>query len=180
MASKSKRRKEAPEPQDLLIVEMREIYSAEKQLSRALPRLAKAIENEKARKMLGQRLEEARKIEDDLDQAFETLQRSPGRKKNAAAEGLIDEAQAQVQDFDKGPALDAVLIDAVQKAEHYCIAAWGTARSYARALGEDHVARAMDRALEEAKRFDEELTRLAVDEVNPAVIRESQGGEARA
>ena len=129
MASKSKSHKDAPEPQDLLIVEMREIYSAEKQLSHALPRLAKAVENEKVRKMLDRRLDEARKIEDDLDEAFETLKRSPGRKKNAAAEGLIAEAQAHVQDFDKGPALDAVLIDAVQKAEHYCIAAWGTAGS---------------------------------------------------
>ena len=73
-----------------------------------------------------------------------------------------------------------MLIDAVQKAEHYCIAAWGTAKSFAGALGEDDVAGAMDRALEEGKSFDEELTRLAVDEVNPAVIRESQGAEARA
>jgi ferritin-like metal-binding protein YciE len=179
-SSTKSKSKQIPEPEELLVNELREIYSAEKQLTRALPRLSKAIESENVRQMLDRRLDEGQRLTEDLEKAFEELETSPGRKKNSAAEGLIADAQEHVQDFDKGPALDAVLIGAVQKTEHYCIAAWGTAKAFAAALGQDTVTQAMQRALKEGKSFDDELTQLAETEINPAVIRASEGGEARA
>jgi ferritin-like metal-binding protein YciE len=77
------------------------------------------------------------------------MQTSAGRKKNVAAEGLIADAQEHIQEIEKGEALDAVLIAAVQKLEHYCIAAWGTSRSIAQAVGEEEIARAMQTAIDE-------------------------------
>ena len=178
--SKSKSQKQIPEPEELLVNELREIYSAEKQLTRVLPRLSKAVESDKVRKMLDRRLDEGQRLTEELEKAFAELETSPGRKKNAAAEGLIADAQEHVQDFEKGAALDALLIGAVQKTEHYCIAAWGTAKAFAGALRQDTVTQAMQRALKEGRTFDEELTRLAEKEINPAMIRESERGEARA
>lgn len=178
--SKSKSQKQVPEPEDLLVNELREIYSAEKQLTRVLPRLTKAVESDKVRKLLDRRLDEGQRLTEELEKAFEELDSSPGRKKNAAAEGLIADAQEHVQDFPKGAALDALLIGAVQKTEHYCIAAWGTAKAFAGALRQDTVTQSMQRALKEGRSFDEELTRLAEKEINPAMIRQSEVAEARA
>lgn len=175
-----KPQKQTPEPEELLITELRDIYSAEKQLTRVLPRLGKAVESDKVREMLDRRLDEGQRLTEDLEKAFEELETSPGRKKNVAAEGLIADAQEHVQEIEKGPALDAVLIGAVQKTEHYCIAAWGTAKAFAGALGQTTVQQAMDRALKEGKSFDEQLTRLAEKEINPTVVRQSREAEARA
>lgn len=169
-----KPQKQTPEPHELLLTELREIHSAESQLTRALPRLTKAVESDTVRQMFERRLEEGQRLLEELDAAFEEMEASRGRKKNPAAEGLIADAQDHVQEIERGPALDAVLIGAIQKTEHYCIAAWGTAKAFAAALGEQTVVRAMERALEEGKRFDEELTRIAVDEVNPAMLAEGE------
>ena len=198
-AAKTKKpQKQTPEPQELLLTELREIYSAENQLARALPRFTKAVETEALRTQFERRLEEDQRLIEALDRAFENMDATPGRKKNVAAEGLIADAQEHVQEIERGPALDAVLIGAVQKTEHYCIAAWGTTRSFAQLMGETEVVKAMERALEEGKRYDEELTRLAEEEVNPAMLAtgedeseeeeretrssrgKSDGGEARA
>jgi ferritin-like metal-binding protein YciE len=172
--------KQTPEPEELLITELRDIYNAEKQLTRALPRLSKAVESDKIRDMLERRLDEGQRLTEDLEKAFEELETSPGRRKNVAAEGLIADAQEHVQEIERGPALDAVLIGAVQKTEHYCIAAWGTAKAFAGALGQTTVKQCMERALKEGKSFDEQLTQLAEKEINPAVVREGRGAEARA
>jgi ferritin-like metal-binding protein YciE len=75
--------------------------------------------------------------------------------------------------------LDAALLAGVQKLEHYCIAAWGTAKSMGELLGQKEVVRAMDRALEEGKKLDADLTRLAEEEINPAMLQAGEGGEAR-
>lgn len=95
---------------------------------------------------------------------------SPGRKKNVAAEGLIADAQQYVQEMERGPGLDAALVAALQKTEHYCIAAWGTARSIAEALEQSSVVEAMETALEEGKALDEELTEIAEGELYPALM----------
>jgi ferritin-like metal-binding protein YciE len=174
--------KQTPEPEELLLTELRDIYSAEKQLTRALPRLSKAVESDKVRKMLDRRLQEGQRLTEELEKAFEELDATPGRQKNAAAEGLITEAQETLQEIEAGPALDAVLIGAVQKTEHYCIAAWGTAKAFAKATGQKTVIKSMERALDEGKSFDQELTQLAEKEITPALLRGAGAGgrEARA
>jgi ferritin-like metal-binding protein YciE len=172
MATKSKARnrtKESPDAQQLLVMELQQIHSAESQLARALPRLSKAVQSETLREMLDQRLEEGERILKELEAAFDALEESPGRRKNVAAEGLIGDVREHTQEIAPGPALDAVLLAGIQKTEHYCIAAWGTAKSLAQLCEEKTTVRAMERALKEGKSYDEKLTQLAEGEINPAL-----------
>lgn len=176
--STARSQKESPDGNELLVMELQEIYSAENQLGRILPRLAKAASSDKLRQMLEERQEEGEQIIEEIDAAFEEMEASPGRKKNVAAEGLVNDAREHVQEIEEGPALDAVLIAAIQKTEHYCIAAWGTARSLAQAVGQKTAAKAMERALKEGKARDERLTELAESEITPALLAGSQDEES--
>jgi ferritin-like metal-binding protein YciE len=164
------KRKNTPDASELLVLELQEIHSAESQLSRVLPRLGKAVRSDSLRSRLDERLQEGGRIIADIESALDELDESPGRKRNVAAEGLINDAREHVQEIEAGAALDAVLIASVQKTEHYCIAAWGTARALAEAVGEKTAARAMERALEEGGPFDEQLTKLAESEITPALL----------
>jgi ferritin-like metal-binding protein YciE len=175
--SSRKARKETPGANELLVLELQEIHSAESQLSRVLPRLSQAVQSESLRTMLEARLEEGERIIKDIETVFDELDESPGRKKNVAAEGLVNDAREHVQEIEQGPALDAVLIGAVQKTEHYCIAAWGTARALAQAVGQKTAGRAMDRALKESGPFDEKLTKLAETEITPALLSGEDAAE---
>jgi len=172
-----RRAKESPGAQELLVLELQEIFSAESQLARALPRLNKAVGSEQLRQMLEQRLSEGEQVLAEVESALEELDESPGRKRNVAAEGLINDAREHSQEIEAGPALDAVLIAAIQKTEHYCIAAWGTVRSLAEATGQKTAARAMERALKEGKKYDEQLTKLAEEEITPALLEADSGEE---
>jgi ferritin-like metal-binding protein YciE len=181
MASKGKSSgrssKESPDGSELLVLELQEIHSAENQLSRILPRLAKAAESATLQKMLEERLAEGERLLKDVETGLDELEASPGRKKNVAAEGLVNDAREHVQEIAAGPALDAVLIGALQKTEHYCIAAWGTVRALGQALGQKDIARAMERALKEGKAYDERLTELAEQEVTPGLLQLGGGEE---
>jgi ferritin-like metal-binding protein YciE len=176
-ARKSNRQsqKESPDGRDLLVLELQEIHSAESQLSRVLPRLSRSADSSSLRDKLDVRLAEGERVLKEVDAALEELDASPGRKKNVAAEGLINDAREHVQEIESGPALDAVLIGAVQKTEHYCIAAWGTAKALAEALGEKTAARSMERAIKEGKSYDEDLTELAEKEITPALLAKTSG-----
>lgn len=176
--SSARSQKESPDGAQLLVMELQEIYSAENQLGRILPRLAKAASSEQLRQMLEERQEEGETIIEEIDAAFEEMETSPGRKKNVAAEGLVNDAREHVQEIEAGPALDAVLIGAIQKTEHYCVAAWGTARSLAQAVGQKTAAKAMERALKEGKARDERLTELAENEITPALLAGSEDEES--
>jgi ferritin-like metal-binding protein YciE len=176
--SSSKRaRKESPDATELLLLELQEIHSAENQLSRMLPRIIKAAESEKLQQMLGERQQQGERLIQELESVFDEMEQSPGRKKNVAAEGLINDMREHVQEIEQGPALDAVLIAAIQKTEHYCIAAWGTARSLAQAVGEETTVNSMERALEEGKTMDEQLTELAEQEITPQLLGAEEAEE---
>jgi ferritin-like metal-binding protein YciE len=175
--SNSPSRKESPDGRQLLVLELQEIHSAESQLSRVLPRLAKSAISDALRSRLEERLAQGERVLKEVDDALVALDESPGRKKNVAAEGLINDAREHVQEIEAGPALDAVLIGAIQKTEHYCIASWGTVKALAEALGEKNAARSMERALKEGKAFDEQLTVLAQKEVTPALLAQADEGE---
>jgi ferritin-like metal-binding protein YciE len=127
--------REAPGGNELLAMELREIHSAENQLSRVVPQLTKSVQSEKLRDLLEERLSQGEQIIADVETALEELEERPGRTRNVAAEGLIADAREHVRELDEGPALDSVLIGAIQKTEHYCIAAWGTAKALAKAVG---------------------------------------------
>jgi ferritin-like metal-binding protein YciE len=180
MASKKKStrtKKEAPDGTELLTLELQEIHSAETQLARVMPRIVKAVDSDSLREMLEERLAEGERLLQDVESALEELEASPGRKKNVAAEGLINDMREHVQEIQAGPGLDTVLIGAIQKTEHYCIAAWGTVRALSQAMGQTDAAKAMERALKEGKAYDERLTRLAEKEVTPALLAESEEDE---
>lgn len=180
MASRksSRTRKQSPDGNELLILELQEIHSAESQLARTLPKLMKAVESEQLRSYLQERLSQGERLTNEIESALESMDESPGRKKNVAAEGLINDAREHVQELERGPALDAVLIGTTQKTEHYCIGAWGTARSLGACGGQKQVVSSMERALKEGKQMDEMLTRLAEEQINPQVFAgASAGGE---
>src|SRR5512147_2762439 len=164
-------------PTDLLTQELKEIHSAERQLSRALPKLAKAASSQRLREMLDQRREQGATLIEAIDEALEELGTTRARKKNDAIEGLIEDANQHVEEISDKKMLDAALIGAVQKIEHYCLAAWGTVASIGRLFEQQKVVEAMERALEEGKRFDQEMTQLAETEVNPGMLRQDQEGE---
>ncbi|WP_142848615.1 ferritin-like domain-containing protein [Telmatospirillum sp. J64-1] len=159
--------------QDLLMLELREIYSAEKQLSRALPRLTKSVHTDKVKECLQERVEQSRRLLEDVDQVFEELNLSKGRQKNLAMEGLIEDAQQLAESIKSTEVMDTALIAAVQKLEHYCIAAWGTAAALSRSLGHDSAEKVFQKALQEGKNFDKMMTDLAVNEVNPTMVEKT-------
>ena len=169
-------------PQELLVTELKEIYSAERQLSRVLPRLAKQVSSDRLREMLDQRREQGAALIEQLDDAFEEMSVSKGRQKNVAAEGLIEDMTQHLDAVDDERFRDPLLLASMQKIEHYCIAAWGTAAAMGRLLKQQKAVQAMEQALNEGKEFDNEMTRLAEEEVNPRMVegeKEEEEGEAQ-
>ena len=162
-------------PMDLLTQELKEIFSAERQLSRAIPKLAKTVQSQRLREMLERRREQGGTLIEAIDEALEEIGTTKSRPKNPAMEGLLEDVNEHVDEIKDEAMLDAALLASIQKIEHYCIAAWGTAKSMGNLLGQEKVVEAMERALEEGKRYDEEMTQLAETEVNPAMLaRESK------
>ena len=158
-------------PQDLMMMELKEIYSAEKQLMRALPKLQKQVTSQRLRQMLDRRREQGMETLEHLDEIFDEMQTRKGRVKNLAAEGLLEDMLQHLDEIEDEAMLDAVLLASMQKLEHYCIAAWGTVASMGRLMGQRSAVNAMERLLAEGKRFDGELTTLAEREINPAMMQ---------
>lgn len=163
--------------EDILTTELKEIYSAERQLSRAIPRLTKKVKSDKLREMLEQRREQGEELIEQLDETLDEMEVTKGRPKNIAAEGLIEDAQQHLEEAEDDKLLDSLLLASVQKIEHYCIASWGTAKSMGQLLGEDKVVKTMEHVLDEGKRYDDELTELAEKEINPQMMSGEEEGE---
>lgn len=146
---------------DLLIEELKDLYSAETQLTKALPKLAKAASNEELKAGFEEHLEQTKVHVSRLERIFELLGASPKGKKCAAMEGLIQEGSEKIE-LEADPAIkDAALIGAAQKVEHYEIAGYGTVRTWAEVLGEDEVASILEETLDEESETDEKLTELS-------------------
>jgi len=161
---------------DLYVEELKDLYSAESQLIKALPKMAKAASNESLREAFGEHLDVTKQQLERLEQIFEGLGKSPKGKKCVAMEGLIEEGSeliAQKKDIDP-EVLDAALIGAAQKVEHYEIAGYGTVRTYAKLLGEDDAAELLQETLNEEAETDEKLTALAESEINLEAAAESE------
>jgi ferritin-like metal-binding protein YciE len=163
--------------EDILATELKEIHSAEKQLSRALPRLAKNISNERLKECLDTRVEQGKRLIQEIEECLDEMETSKSKPKNVAVEGLIKDAEQHVEELDDEKFLEPVLAASVQKVEHYCIAAWGTAKSLGQMLEKDSVVEAMERALDEGREMDENITNLAAEELNPAMMEGEEEGE---
>ena len=154
----------------LLVEQLRDAYSAEKQGLRAMPRVAKKATSQAIKDAFQMHAEQTEHQVERLEQALEKLGARPGRKVCEGMRGLIEEAQSELEDHDKGPILDAVIVGAQQRMEHYEIAAYGTIAALAKAAGQREVAELMAQTLQEEKQADERLTQLAESELNPAAI----------
>jgi ferritin-like metal-binding protein YciE len=146
---------------DLFIHELRDLYDAEQQLTKALPLLAKAATSEQLTQAFEEHLEETKEHVSRLERIFKGLGEVPEGKTCKAMAGLVAEGR-EILDEDADPdVLDAALIVAAQKVEHYEIAGYGSVRTFARVLNYGEAARLLESTLKEEARTDERLTQLA-------------------
>lgn len=146
---------------DLLVDELRDLHNAENQLIKALPRMAKAASHEELKEGFQMHLEETREHVDRLDRCFQLLGEKARGKKCHAMEGLVEEGKEAIEEEAPDAIRDAKLIGAAQRVEHYEIAAYGTARSFAETLGETKIADLLQETLDEEGETDKKLTALA-------------------
>lgn len=146
---------------DLLVDELRDLHSAESQLVKALPKLAKAASNDELREGFEEHLEQTKEHVDRLDRCFKILGANAKGKTCHAMKGLIEEGSEAMEVDAPDMIRDANLIGAAQRVEHYEIAAYGTARSFAETLGETKIASLLQDTLDEEGDTDKRLTALA-------------------
>ena len=151
---------------DAFVEELRDTYDAEKQLIKALPKLAKAASSADLRGAFESHLEETRGHVERLEQVFESLEEKVRGKHCEGIAGIIEEGKSVMgEEFDEA-AMDACLIAAGQRAEHYEMAAYGTLVAWARAMGHTEAADLLQETLDEEKAADEKLTTLAEGGIN--------------
>ena len=154
-------------PNDLFVRLLSEINSAEKQITRALPKMARAADDPKLAEAFKEHLEETRGQVERLEQAADTIPDIRIKRiKSYAMESLIEEGQELIEAGEKGPVLDAALIGAAQKVEHFEIAAYGTVIALAGQLGYTEAKDILAETLKEEKATDDKLTKLAKSDVN--------------
>jgi ferritin-like metal-binding protein YciE len=151
---------------ELFLVGLKDIYTAEKQMLRAMPKLSRQSQSEQFRQAMERHGEETETQVERLEQVFEMLGKPARGKPCEAIEGLIKEAQEVADEFKGSDALDAGLISAAQALEHYEIARYGTLKAWAEELGMRDAAKLLDATLQEEKRTDALLTKIAEDRVN--------------
>jgi ferritin-like metal-binding protein YciE len=147
---------------ETFVEELADLYDAEKQLIKALPKMAKAASHGELREAFESHLEETENHVNRLEQVFESMGEKAKGKKCKAMQGLVEEGQEKISE-DEG---DAALICAAQKAEHYEIAAYGSLCSWAKLLGENEAAEILGETLEEEKAADSKLTGIAESTIN--------------
>ena len=155
---------------DLLVHELKDLYNAEKQLTKALPKMAKAATNESLQEAFTSHLEETETHVQRLEDALKTLGESTRGEKCDAMEGLIKEAQKAIKEAGDDAVLDAALIAEAQRVEHYEMAGYGCARAYAEQLGENEIADLLQATLDEESAANEKLNDIALNEVNAAAM----------
>jgi ferritin-like metal-binding protein YciE len=163
----------------LMIDELRDILDAEKQVVKALPKMAKAASSVQLKGAFQEHLRQTSGQIERLNQVFEDLGERARGKKCEAMQGLIEEGQKMAQEIEAGPTRDALLIAAAQKVEHYEIAAYGTARTFANQLGHSRAASLLEETLDEEKATDEKLTGIAESNANPRAAGEPERPEGR-
>jgi ferritin-like metal-binding protein YciE len=152
--------------EELFLDEIRDLYDAEKQLTKALPKMAKASTSEELRNAFEEHLGQTENHVTRLEQIFESLGEKATGKKCAAMSGLIKEGDEMASDSEETAVRDAGLIAAAQKVEHYEISGYGSARTHAEILGYDDAVGLLDETLQEEKDADEKLNELAQTSIN--------------
>lgn len=153
--------------ENLFVHELKDLLSAEKQLVKALPKMAKGAASEALRTAIEEHLEQTKGQVERLEKVFALIDKAPRAEHCKAMEGLIEEGSELLEEEGDDAVKDAALIGAAQKVEHYEISGYGTARTLAELLGLDEAVRLLQETLDEEKETDEKLTELAMSEVNP-------------
>jgi ferritin-like metal-binding protein YciE len=151
---------------DLLVHELKDLYSAEKQITKALPKMIKAATSEDLQEALEAHLAETETQLERLDKIFAELEISSRGVKCAGMEGLIEEGKEILEADMEDDVRDAAIIAAAQRVEHYEMAGYGCARTFAQQLGLGDVAALLQETLDEEKAADEKLTAIALQSVN--------------
>jgi ferritin-like metal-binding protein YciE len=144
---------------------LKDLYSAEKQLVKALPKMAKNAQSSDLQRAFNEHLSQTERHVERIEKIFSDMNGSPRGKKCVGMEGLVKEGEEIMKETDKD-ALDAALIAAAQKVEHYEIASYGTARTWAQRMGHDKAARMLQETLDEESRTNEKLTMIAESHAN--------------
>src|SRR5690348_10461003 len=152
--------------QELYVSELKDLYSAEKQLVKALPRMVKNATNPELKRAFSDHLDETEGHVDRLEKIFQMLGEKAGGKKCKGMEGLIDEAKELLKEDASDEVLDAGLISKAQHVEHYEMAGYGTVRTYAQQLGFNDQAKLLQQTLDEEGKANELLTEIAESAVN--------------
>jgi ferritin-like metal-binding protein YciE len=160
--------------EELFIDELKDLYSAEKQIVRALPKLAKAASTQELQQALLNHLEETKGQVERLDQIAEIVGKKLTGKTCAGMKGVLEEGSEVLDEVEKGNVRDAALIGASQRVEHYEMAGYGTARDFAKLLGMKDVADLLEQTLEEEKAADKKLTGIAKSVNNQAKAEMSE------
>ncbi len=155
---------------DLFQHELRDLYDAEQRLTEALPKMAEKATNPELKRAFEKHLRQTEKHVERLESVFEHRGAQADRLKCDAMVGLIKEGSNVISAEGNTDALDAALIAAAQKVEHYEISGYGTARALARQLHDDYSAELLEQTLDEEKETDQKLTEIAVGSVNPASV----------
>jgi ferritin-like metal-binding protein YciE len=161
---------------ELYIDELRDLYNAETQLTKALPKMAKASSNDELREAFEEHLRQTSEHVSRLEQIFDNLEEKPTGKKCLGMEGLVKEGAETMREEYEDAVMDAAIIGAAQRVEHYEIAGYGTVRDMAKLLGEDDHVSLLEQTLEEEKETDQKLTELA-EQINPQA---QEGGDTEA
>jgi ferritin-like metal-binding protein YciE len=161
--------------QELYVEELKDLYSAENQIIKALPKMMKAASSKELQDGFRMHLEQTRTQVERLERIFEKLDTSPKGKKCKAMEGLLEEGSELMEEDAAPEVMDAGLIAAAQKVEHYEIASYGTVRTYAELMGDQESAQLLQETLDEESETDERLNELASN-IN---VEAMQGGDGR-
>lgn len=146
---------------ELLIDELQDLHSAEQQITKALPKMVKASHNSSLKQAFEHHLEETKNHVTRLEQIFKRMNESPKGKTCEGMKGLLKEGEERIKDGGEAEVLDAGIISAAQRVEHYEIAAYGSARTYAELLGDQDTVRLLNQTLEEEKTADSKLNQVA-------------------
>jgi ferritin-like metal-binding protein YciE len=158
---------------DLLMSCMQDVYYAERQILKALPKLAKASQSDELKNALLHHREETQGQVERLQKAFEALGKRARGQTCEAINGLIEEGDEIVEEFEQGPVRDAGIVACAQAVEHYEMARYGTIVAWAKACGAEDVARLMHETLEEEKKADATLNQLAQKSLNQQAVRQA-------
>ena len=157
--------------------QLKDIYWAEKALTKALPKMAKNAASEELADAITTHLEETKAQVQKLEQVFESIGKKAQAKKCDAMEGLLKEGEGIIEETEPGPVRDAGIIGACQKVEHYEIATYGTLASFAKLLGENEAESLLQEILEEEKNADQTLTEVAESAINQEALQGDEDAE---